>query len=314
MLTFEAIEVARVRAHLAGAEAEMVSRDVSHLSEAQRLSRALLLEELAAYREDGVFPKNPDFTEMTPYFIDADGVRCAMAHLLEVGGQAELVAKIARERNNAYVEELADEPGLLEWLDAAGITVAEAARIQPTYCPSSPASRFCGGTPAAVIEATVIRAGGFDSNTGRSVEAELRVNVVHGETSWKPGNTMGARITGKVGDTFVLRTSDGSTPMPMPFDDNGYTHVSLTGWENEPSIALSKDKAIEATTSSNCEEVLEKENPRWTQNPNACDDDGFAGGCSTTSAPASAAGALTLAIIAAIIAARARRLSPSRRA
>src|SRR5687768_1858288 len=100
MLAFDTIETARVRAHIAGAEALMHSRPVDYLNETQQLARALLLEELALYRERGSFPKNPDFDRMMPYFIDADGVRCAMAHLLEVGGRPDLVAKISRERNN----------------------------------------------------------------------------------------------------------------------------------------------------------------------------------------------------------------------
>jgi hypothetical protein len=40
---------------------------------------------------------------------------------------------VARTRNNAYVRELADEPGLMAWLDRNGLSVEEAARIQPGY-------------------------------------------------------------------------------------------------------------------------------------------------------------------------------------
>ena len=63
-----------------------------------------------------------DFAEPMPYFVDAKGVRCAMAHLLEAGGERELVQRIARERNNAFVRDLADESRLLAWLAAAGLT------------------------------------------------------------------------------------------------------------------------------------------------------------------------------------------------
>lgn len=64
----------------------------------QRLVRALLLQALAEYRAAGRFPKNRDFAQKTPYFIDANGTRCAMAHLMELGGEPDLVAAIARER------------------------------------------------------------------------------------------------------------------------------------------------------------------------------------------------------------------------
>jgi hypothetical protein len=48
------------------------------------------------------------------------------------------VANIRALRNNATVPELADEPGLADWLDESGLTLAEAARIQPTYGPIDP--------------------------------------------------------------------------------------------------------------------------------------------------------------------------------
>jgi hypothetical protein len=85
-------------------------------------------------RERGRFPKNRDFPgQRVPYFIDADGTRCAMAHLIECAGDSGLVARVARTRNNARVRELADDPELVAWLDRNGITLREAARIQPQY-------------------------------------------------------------------------------------------------------------------------------------------------------------------------------------
>jgi hypothetical protein len=122
-------ETERVAHHIHRAEAVAAGRDVSTLTRLQRIVRRLLLRELTRYREASRFPKNGSFTILTPYFIDASGTRCAMAHLLELGGERELVARIASERNNAYVRELADEPRLLAWLQAAGFTVAEAAAI-----------------------------------------------------------------------------------------------------------------------------------------------------------------------------------------
>ncbi len=126
-------EVHRVQDHLAGAEAQLRAADLGHLSSSQRASRARVIEQLADYRERGVFPRNLDFDERTPYFIDDRGVRCAMAHLIELNGGATLVAEVAATRNNAYVRELAADPRLLAWLDAHGMTVAEAARVQPAY-------------------------------------------------------------------------------------------------------------------------------------------------------------------------------------
>jgi hypothetical protein len=63
------------------------------------------------------------------------------------------VDHVARTRNNAYVAELVDEPALTEWLDRQGLSLAEAARIQPTYGgesnPYGPSERYVAATAAA---------------------------------------------------------------------------------------------------------------------------------------------------------------------
>jgi hypothetical protein len=140
-------EVARVQAHLAGAEAQLRAADVTALSPQQRARRAHLIDQLAAYRERGEFPRNLDFAERTPYFIDDRGVRCAMAHLIEQNGGAALVARVAATANNARVAELAADPELLAWLRHHGMTVAEAARVQPAY--TAPPAVSAAITPSA---------------------------------------------------------------------------------------------------------------------------------------------------------------------
>jgi hypothetical protein len=60
-----------------------------------------------------------------------------MAYLIARSGRGDIVDLVARTRNNATVTELAaDEvigPALVAWLAKAGLTVAEAQRIQPAY-------------------------------------------------------------------------------------------------------------------------------------------------------------------------------------
>lgn len=129
-----AAEVERIRAHLARVERELRTRDVSHLSAEQRAARETHIERLREYRERGVFPRNRDFPDrMVPYFVDADGRRCAVAYLIAESGEEELVQRIASTRNHARVRELADIPELREWLESAGLSLEEAARIQPSY-------------------------------------------------------------------------------------------------------------------------------------------------------------------------------------
>lgn len=127
-------EVDRLRRHFATVEQELLARDVSGLSVEQRAARAEQVAVLRGYAARGVFPKNRDFPgQMVPYFRDADNTLCAMAFLIAESGRRDIVDHVALTRNNAYVPELVDEPGLAEWLDRHGLSVAEAARIQPSY-------------------------------------------------------------------------------------------------------------------------------------------------------------------------------------
>lgn len=127
-------EAARVQRHLATVEVELRAADVE-LSLGQHAGRAVAIDRLHRYRVAGVFPHNHRLEVRAPAFIDEHGTRCAMAHLIEEGGGAELVAAVHATRNHAYVRELADEPALIAWLDRNGLSVAEAGRIQPSYDP-----------------------------------------------------------------------------------------------------------------------------------------------------------------------------------
>jgi hypothetical protein len=126
-------ERARVRQHLAGAE-RAARRRGGRLEPLAALCRALLLEELGRYRRGGRFPRNPGHARPLPQFIDAHGTRCAVAHLMDISGQGALVRQIARTENDATVHALARLPEVRAWLAAAGLSVDEAARIQPSYC------------------------------------------------------------------------------------------------------------------------------------------------------------------------------------
>ncbi|HEX9610952.1 MAG TPA: hypothetical protein VF978_03620 [Gemmatimonadales bacterium] len=128
----------RLRAHFAEVAAELVARDVSDLLPAQRAARARHIERLQAYARAGVFPHNTDFPgQRVPYFIDRVGTRCAMAYLIEQSGHGDYVHRVAVKTNNAFIANIARDPELaaplIRWLDENGLTVEEAARIQPAY-------------------------------------------------------------------------------------------------------------------------------------------------------------------------------------
>jgi hypothetical protein len=138
-------EVSRLRAHFDSVLAELRARDVSRLQPRQKAARAALVRTLAAYRDAGVFPHNHDFPgDHVPYFRDEHGTLCAMAYLVAATRRSDIVDEIARRQNNAYIPELAADARLEAWLDSVGLTVAEAARIQPEYDGGTPAT-FVGG-------------------------------------------------------------------------------------------------------------------------------------------------------------------------
>ncbi|HJL17651.1 MAG TPA: Kazal-type serine protease inhibitor [Sandaracinaceae bacterium LLY-WYZ-13_1] len=144
---------ARIRAHLAEVEAELRAVDTSHLDLTQRRARARAIDLLHDYWVAGRFPHNTQRPrERVPVFIDADGRRCAMAHLVMETGGEEAARAIASTQNLARVTDMESE-ALGAWLEANGMTLREAQRVQPAYC-------MCpeGGNPVC----------GADGNTYRN--------------------------------------------------------------------------------------------------------------------------------------------------
>ena len=148
-------EVARIRVHFDSVLHELRSADVSHLSDAQKIARNERIATLADYRDRGVFPHNHDFAESwMPYFVDHRGVTCAVAWLLESSGRRDIVDRVAAANNNVWVADLAGDRAFERWLDASGLTLAEAARIQVPYVETgneSSASSFNGVNTGAAI-------------------------------------------------------------------------------------------------------------------------------------------------------------------
>ena len=127
-------EAARLRAHFDSVDQELRGRDVSSLTDEQRAMRNQLISWLKDYRNAGRFPENDKFSDRAmPFFRDSHGTLCAMAYLVDRSGRGDIVDHIARTRNNAFIRQLTDDKALVVWLETSGLTVDEAARIQPTY-------------------------------------------------------------------------------------------------------------------------------------------------------------------------------------
>ena len=283
----------RLRAHFREVLAELSGRDVSHLSGAQAAMRRELLAVLARYARAGRFPRNLDFPgKQVPYFIDAFGTRCAMAHLIESSGAAALVASVAGAMNNARVHELAGEPAVTAWLDQAGLTADEAARIQPSYC-FIPKSQQCfcreAANPVGVLEGTVL-------SKANSFDTRVRIEAIHGnggETA--VGQLMTVSAYAEVNDTVLIQVQ---TDAQMR---NSFGNVHRLGADGNVAFqcqldipTLTKADAIAAMflrqgsfgSMSECSEYLKKLDAKWgepmCEHPIEPRSDG---GCSVGSSP-----------------------------
>lgn len=132
---FSYAERKRIKLHLMIAEQELRCADISHLSDELKGHRRRMLELLDEYWKKEEFPINTDYNIKTPQIRDRYGTPCAMAHLMELSGHAELVNLLATQNNLVYIDDVKDGP-LISWLERFGLSKQEAARIQPGYGPS----------------------------------------------------------------------------------------------------------------------------------------------------------------------------------
>ena len=128
-------DLAGTRAHYLRVETELLGRDVSHLSPELRAARIDVLEEFRRYRQAQDFTRWHEPGVRVPVFVDADGRHCAVANLLRYTGESELVARVARDANHAWVANLAGDADFESWLSRTGLTFEEAARIQGPAVP-----------------------------------------------------------------------------------------------------------------------------------------------------------------------------------
>lgn len=290
-------EIARVTHHIERAERHAARREASRLGHVQRILRQLLLRELGRYRAGGRFPINRDFGERTPYFIDASGTRCAMAHLLELGGAGALVERIARERNNAWIRELVDEPGLLAWLDAAGLTVEEAAAIQPSYC-SDVTDCVCGGSfsfveypvPARGVLEGVVQANGM-ARVERTYGDSLGI-AIGDEVQLSAMTPAGTRILAPID------AAGQASLAAISLDGDGLYACSSQGVSRAPD--LDAEQFAQAVMASDCAAALRAMDSAWRERQ-GCDGPFSPGGCSAGPDAEAATVGILLALVAAIV-------------
>jgi hypothetical protein len=299
-------ENARIHRHFLAIEPRLRAATARALDPPRRLTRALLLDEVARYGRERRYPINRDFKgKCVPYFVDEAGTRCAVAHLLEIGGQPELVQRIAARRNHARVRELADEPELLRWLAAAGLSVAEAALIQPDYCEqpdqgATPAVRCCSSSMAPGVVEVTVQAG-----------QQSLVDAVYGSSS-QP----------RVGDTLMIDTGapiGNKALLAVRADGNGGSSYSaISAYPPAATVAdcqgagtdvATLAAALTQRTLDACVRALNDAGPAWST-PSSEPVPGNCGGgmiCGFGRGNASESVLGTLLVLSAILAYRRRR-------
>jgi hypothetical protein len=125
-------EADRIAMHLTCTIDLLAARTPTQAPPAAIQKRASLLGELRTYAERRQFPQNTSMHRRTPVFVDDQGNRCAVAHLLCVSGYTALVERIQREMNLSYIHDL-PQAELNEWASLHGFRVNELALIQPSY-------------------------------------------------------------------------------------------------------------------------------------------------------------------------------------
>jgi hypothetical protein len=260
---------------------ELRSAAVSHFSAAERTARRALISELERYASRGRFPRNTHFPgALVPYFIDDFGTRCAMAHLIESTGAIDLVSRVKRTANNAFVPELAADPALRSWLARHGLSAEEAARIQPSYCFLSYAEAcVCttGRQATSVVEGVVLGVSADD-------DALLRVKVeaIHGESAVAVvGEELLVYRRFPVGER-ILAEGDPNGPGAggsQGHSETFYGRFQISGDTvvtecAEGAPQLSKQDAIAAMLAESCVDSLAKTDPAWAESQ--CSDSGCA--------------------------------------
>ncbi|MFN0245539.1 MAG: hypothetical protein ACKV2T_01440 [Kofleriaceae bacterium] len=192
-----------------------------------------------------------------------------MAHLIEQSGDRELVERVARTRNNAFVRELAADLALRAWLEHVGLTAREAAQIQPSYCfVTKGESCLCQSVGGAngVVDGTV-------TAVAMANRATVMVEATHGDT--------GAIAVGDTIEAPVYENVQVGDEVLVSINVNPISLVRVIGTSVELSCSrddvpeLAKSDAISAMLATSCAQELANLDSTWGESQ--CEE---GGGCS----------------------------------
>ncbi len=306
-------EVTAVKSHFRSVLWFLRQRRPPELDPAQKVARALLLDELEDYAARGIFPLNTHSPgERRPTFIDEVGTRCAVAHLLDMSGEASLALEVRDRMNFAPVSDIVEEPRFVAWLEAAGFTREEIALVQPAYCDLTAAQCVCDVTGPDFADQALV--------SYRTTATGLYVTEVH---RGAPGIEVGLRVLGPgespdvkrapaEAETFeriawvpaATRNKDGEAYTARGrtalYIDQGNAQCTPGVANARPLSTENASKALLSPSRAACMKYLESIDEGWTND--SC------GGCDMTNlAGSSTASLAVLAAIVGAIAARRRR-------
>ncbi len=236
-------EVARVRAHLEDAERRVHANASDDLPDDVSARRRAVLAHLRRYIEDERYPINRVCEHPTPVFVDEGGARCAMAALLEATGRDDLVARVARTANLARVSALALDEEFASWLGHHGVTVDEAAAIQPAYH----AHTETDWRPTVAVFAGAFGGGDTSSGVQASVAPGLRVGVrreIRGSTDSGSSVFGSLALTIEYARSFVVRVgSSNQLGLLLQWEPDGNNRDAQWYLMGGPLASIDEDDA-----------------------------------------------------------------------
>lgn len=264
------MESARLDAHFRSVLRTLHAHSPRRLSFAQQRARSRHLQRLDDYRRRGRFPRNRHFPGWVPHFVDADETRCAMGHLIELAGGADLVQYVARARNYDFVHELADIPEIVAWLEANGLTLDEAAAIQPTYCGPQSDNCLCLGLSDGYVAGSV---------SGGGTSTVLTVTAVYGAPGVSVGDELEVGFQPKPYDVTFARLNSVGQITQVPFGAVGDEVLIDRNTCEYPQVAeipgpLPLDVVTDALSTGNqkdCRKVVERYDRDWAKQADGCE-------------------------------------------
>lgn len=196
----------RIKAHLAFVELVLRQKSPEGLSAEAILNRKNALADLNTYWKNGSFPINSGHPSRQPYFIDQNGVACAVGQLMVESGEVELAETIRSEQNFGFIRSLKENyPEIKDWASANGFSENELAWIQPAYPPQQDWEAMGYGTNGSVNLVFPDPSGKKIVIAGNFTEADSQShNMV---TIWNGNNyqSLGGGLSGTINDGLVYK-------------------------------------------------------------------------------------------------------------